>query len=74
MVFMNTKTLLYILKRLVLALLTVWVVITVTFSLCVRYPEVLLPRKKLLLPIAQAQLEAKIRLDKSAGAVCYLYS
>ena len=28
-IFMNTKTLLYILKRLVLALLTVWIVITV---------------------------------------------
>ena len=28
---MNTKTLMYILKRILLALLTVWVVITVTF-------------------------------------------
>ena len=28
---MNTKTLLYILKRIILAIFTVWVVITVTF-------------------------------------------
>lgn len=29
---MNTKTLKYILKRILLAIVTVWVVITVTFS------------------------------------------
>ena len=65
MVFMNTKTLLYILKRLVLALLTVWVVITVTFFIMRAVPGGPFASEKAITPIAQAQLEAKYGLDKS---------
>ena len=65
MVFMNTKTLLYILKRLVLALLTVWVVITVTFFIMRAVPGGPFASEKAITPIAQAQLEAEYGLDKS---------
>ena len=62
---MNTKTLLYILKRLVLAVLTVWVVVTVTFFLMRAVPGGPFASEKAITPMAQAQLEAKYGLDKS---------
>ncbi len=65
MVFMNTKTLLYILKRLVLAVLTVWVVVTVTFFIMRAVPGGPFASEKAITPMAQAQLEAKYGLDKS---------
>ena len=64
-IFMNTKTLLYILKRLVLAVLTVWVVVTVTFFLMRAVPGGPFASEKAITPMAQAQLEAKYGLDKS---------
>ena len=61
---MNTKTLLYILKRIGLALLTVWVVITVTFFVTRAVPGGPFLGEKALSPAAQAALEAKYGLDK----------
>ena len=62
---MNTKTLMYILKRIGLALLTVWIVITVTFFVMHAVPGGPFQSEKALSPAAQAALEAKYGLDKS---------
>ena len=61
---MNTKTLMYILKRIGLALLTVWIVITVTFFVMHAVPGGPFQSEKALSPAAQAALEAKYGLDK----------
>ena len=61
---MNTKTLGYILKRIALALLTVWVVITVTFFVMRAVPGGPFLGEKAISEAAQAALEAKYGLDK----------
>ena len=61
---MNTKTLVYILKRILLALLTVWVVITVTFFVMRAVPGGPFMGEKAISAAAQAALEAKYGLDK----------
>ena len=61
---MNTKTLLYILKRLALAILTVWIVITITFFVSRAVPGGPFMSEKAITPAAQAALEAKYGLDK----------
>ena len=61
---MNTKTLLYILKRIALAVLTVWVVITVTFFVMRAVPGGPFLGEKAITEAAQAALEAKYGLDK----------
>ena len=61
---MNTKTLLYILKRIALAALTVWVVITVTFFVMRAVPGGPFMSEKAISESAQAALEAKYGLDK----------
>ena len=61
---MNSKTLFYILKRLVLAILTVWVVITITFFVSRAVPGGPFASEKAITPAAQAALEAKYGLDK----------
>lgn len=63
-VTMNSKTLLYILKRLGLAVLTVWVVITVTFFVMNAVPGGPFLGEKALSEQAMAALEAKYGLDK----------
>ena len=62
--FMNTKTLIYILKRLLLAILTVWVVITVTFFVMHAVPGGPFLGEKAISEQALAALEAKYGLDK----------
>ena len=54
----------YILKRILLALLTVWVVITVTFFATRFIPGGPFMSEKAISPAAQAALEAKYGLDK----------
>ena len=54
----------YILKRLLLAILTVWVVITVTFFVMRAVPGGPFMSEKAITPAAQAALEAKYGLDK----------
>lgn len=61
---MNAKTLLYILKRILLALLTVWVVITVTFFVMRAVPGGPFLSEKAVSEAAQKALEAKYGLDK----------
>lgn len=64
---MNTKTLFYILKRLLLAIVTVWVVITVTFFVTRAVPGGPFMSEKALTAEAQAAIEAKYGLDKPVG-------
>ena len=64
---MNTKTLMYILKRIGLALLTVWIVITVTFFVMHAVPGGPFQSEKALSEAAQAALEAKYGLDQPLG-------
>ena len=61
---MNTKTLKYILKRILLAVLTVWVVITVTFFVMRAVPGGPFLGEKAISEAAQAALEAKYGQDK----------
>ncbi len=61
---MNAKTLMYILKRIGLAVLTVWVVITVTFFVMRAVPGGPFLGEKAVTEAAQAALEAKYGLDK----------
>ena len=63
-VSVNTKTLMYIIKRILLALLTVWVVITVTFFVMRAVPGGPFQSEKAITPAAKAALEAKYGLDK----------
>lgn len=64
---MNTKSLLYILKRIFLAILTVWIVITITFFVSRAVPGGPFASEKAITPAAQAALEAKYGLDKPLG-------
>jgi oligopeptide transport system permease protein len=61
---LNTKTLFYILKRIVLAIATIWVVITITFFLMHAVPGGPFIGEKAISKEAQAALEAKYGLDK----------
>lgn len=61
---MSSKTLVYIAKRLILALLTVWVVITVTFFVMRAVPGGPFQAEKAITEEAKAALEAKYGLDK----------
>jgi len=65
---MNSKTLLYIIKRLLLAALTVWIVITITFFATRAIPGDPFAREgKSLPPKALAAMQAKFGLDKPVG-------
>ena len=61
---MNSKMLLYILKRILLAILTIWVVITITFFVMHAIPGGPFLSEKAISASAQAALEAKYGLDK----------
>lgn len=61
---MNTKMLWYIVKRILLAIATVWLVITVTFFITRAVPGGPFLGEKAISEAAQAQLEAKYGLDK----------
>ena len=61
---MSSKTLGYILKRIILAIVTVWVVITITFFVMHAVPGGPFMSEKAISATAQAALEAKYGLDK----------
>lgn len=61
---MSSKTLFYILKRVLLALLTIWIVITITFFVMHAVPGGPFMSEKAITKEAQAALEAKYGLDK----------
>lgn len=61
---MSSKTMFYILKRVLLALLTIWIVITITFFVMHSVPGGPFMSEKAISKEAQAALEAKYGLDK----------
>ena len=61
---MSSKTLLYIIKRILLALLTVWVVITITFFVMRIIPGGPFMSEKAISESAMRALEAKYGMDK----------
>ena len=61
---MDSKTLKYILKRIVLAVFTLWAVITITFFVMHAVPGGPFTREKAISAEAQAALNAKYGLDK----------
>ena len=61
---MNTKTLMYIVKRLILAILTVWLVITVTFFVMHAVPGGPFVGEKAVTESVRKAMEAKYGLDK----------
>lgn len=61
---MNSKLMFYIIKRILLALLTIWVVITVTFFVMHAVPGGPFVGEKAISKEATAALEAKYGLDK----------
>jgi ABC-type dipeptide/oligopeptide/nickel transport systems, permease components len=70
---MNSKTLVYIIKRIFLAVLTVWVVITVTFFVMHAVPGGPFMGEKAITAAAQAALEAKYGLDKPLSEQYFTY-
>ncbi len=70
---MNSKTLLYILKRILLAILTIWIVITITFFVMHAIPGGPFLSEKAITPSAQAALEAKYGLDKPLAQQYFTY-
>ena len=61
---MNSKMLVYLLKRIGLAILTVWAVITITFFVMRAVPGGPFVGEKATMPAVQAAMEAKYGLDK----------
>ncbi len=61
---MSSKSFFYILKRVLLALLTIWIVITITFFVMHAVPGGPFVGEKAISKEAQAALEAKYGLDK----------
>lgn len=61
---MNSKTANYLLKRVLLAILTIWIVITITFFVMHSVPGGPFIGEKAISKEAQAALEAKYGLDK----------
>lgn len=70
---MSAKTLGYILKRLGLAILTVWVVITATFFIMHAVPGGPFMSEKATTAAVTAQLEAKYGLDKPLMEQYFMY-
>ncbi|MDO5546408.1 MAG: ABC transporter permease [Eubacteriales bacterium] len=61
---MSSKTLMYILKRIAMAILTIWIVITVTFFVMHAVPGGPFLSEKAVSEAAQKALEAKYGMDK----------
>ena len=70
---MNSKTTLYVLKRTALSLLSIWIVITVTFFVMRAVPGGPFIGEKATTPAAQAALEAKYGLDKPLATQYFTY-
>ena len=70
---MNSKTLLYIIKRILLAIFTVWVVITITFFVMHAVPGGPFVGEKATTPAVQAAMEAKYGLDKPVAQQYFTY-
>ncbi len=70
---MNTKTLMYIVKRIFLAIVTIWVVITVTFFVMHAVPGGPFVGEKAVSESVMKAMEAKYGLDKPLGVQYITY-
>lgn len=70
---MNSRSLLYIFKRCILAVLTIWVVITVTFFVMRAVPGGPFIGEKAASPAVEAALKAKYGLDKPVSEQYFTY-
>jgi oligopeptide transport system permease protein len=70
---MNTKTLMYIVKRILLAIVTIWVVITVTFFVMHAVPGGPFIGEKAVSESVMKAMEAKYGLDKPLGVQYLTY-
>ena len=70
---MSSKTLKYILKRILLAIVTVWVVITITFFVMHSVPGGPFVGEKATTPAVQGAMEAKYGLDKPLHEQYFTY-
>ncbi len=70
---MNTKTLMYIVKRILLSLVTIWVVITVTFFVMHAVPGGPFIGEKAVSESVMKAMEAKYGLDKPLGVQYVTY-
>ena len=70
---MNSKTLMYILKRIAMAILTIWIVITVTFFVMHAVPGGPFLSEKAVSEAAQKALEAKYGMDKPLMVQYFTY-
>ncbi|MBQ7658221.1 MAG: ABC transporter permease [Butyrivibrio sp.] len=70
---MNTKTLMYVVKRILLAIVTVWVVITVTFFVMHAVPGGPFIGEKAVSESVMKAMEAKYGLDKPLGVQYLTY-
>ena len=70
---MNPKTLKYILKRIILAIFTIWVVITLTFFIMHAVPGGPFTCEKAVTPAVQQAMEAKYGLDKPLSQQYFTY-
>lgn len=70
---MDSKTIFYIIKRVLLALFSIWIVITVTFFIMRAVPGGPFTGQKAISPAAQAALEAKYGLDKPLSTQYFTY-
>lgn len=70
---MNSRTLLYVLKRTAFSLLSIFIVITVTFFVMRAIPGGPFLGEKATTPAAQAALEAKYGLDKPLSTQYFTY-
>ncbi len=70
---MNTKTLMYIVKRILLAIVTIWVVITVTFFVMHAVPGGPFIGEKAVSESVMKAMEAKYGLDKPLGVQYVTY-
>lgn len=70
---MNSRTALYIFKRVALSLFSIWIVITLTFFVMRAVPGGPFVGEKAVTPAAQAALEAKYGLDKPLSTQYFTY-
>ena len=70
---MNSKTMLYIIKRILLAIFTVWIVITVTFFVMHAVPGGPFLGEKATTPAVQKAMEATYGLDETLMAQYFTY-
>lgn len=70
---MNSRTALYIFKRVALSMFSIWIVITLTFFVMRAVPGGPFVGEKAVTPAAQAALEAKYGLDKPLSTQYFTY-